>query len=452
MDEMTVLSPCGMLGYGFPLQSFEEGICRKPHIIGADAGSTDAGPHKLGAGMPDISRQATKRDITLMLLAGYEHKIPVIIGSAGGSGARTEVEWTIDIVREIVKEKDIHFKMAVIWADIDKDYVKRKVREGKVKPLGPEPDLDEATIDKTTRIVGQMGAEPFIRALDAGFDLIIAGRSCDSAIFAAPGLRAGFDPALAWHMGEILECGAMCAVPGAAGDCAIGRLHKDFFIIESPNPSRKCTDLSVAAHTLYERSHPYLLYGPDHIIDVSESKFEELPGCKVKVSGSKFHATTKYTIKLEGSALVGYRTLVIAGIRDPIEIQQIDEIMEAVRKSIMDFFSDVPKDDYQLLFHVYGKDGVMGKMEPIKRIKSHELCVILDVVAKTQDLANTICSSARAAMGHYHYKGCKATAANLAFPTSPSDIPFGGVYEFTVHHLVEVYDPCELFPMEIIQL
>lgn len=61
MNEIRVLSPVGMLGYGFPEESFKNGIDKKPHVIAVDAGSTDAGPHKLGAGVGIVSKEATKK-------------------------------------------------------------------------------------------------------------------------------------------------------------------------------------------------------------------------------------------------------------------------------------------------------------------------------------------------------------------------------------------------------
>ena len=43
--------------------------------------------------------------------------------------------------------------------------------------------------------------------------MIVSGRSYDPSPTAAMAIRAGFDPALAWHMGKIMECGALCAEP-----------------------------------------------------------------------------------------------------------------------------------------------------------------------------------------------------------------------------------------------
>ena len=169
----------------------------------------------------------------------------------------------------------------------------------------------------------------------------------------------------------------------------------------------------------------------------------------VKVSGSKIVLQNQYTIKLEGAAQVSYRTIVIAGIRDPIMINNIEEIKKDVIEQVREYFEEIPKDDYRILFHIYGKDGVMGEREPNKK-PAHELGIVLEVVAPTQDLANTICSVARSTMLHYPYEGRKATAGNLAFPYAPSDIEFGPVYKFTVYHLINVDDPKELFHIEYI--
>lgn len=94
----------------------------------------------------------------------------------------------------------------------------------------------------------------------------------------------------------------------------------------------------------------------------------------------------------------------------------------------------------------------MGELEPQKEITSHELCLLLEVVAKNQELANTICAFARSTLMHYSYKGRIATAGNLAFPYAPSDIPTGAVYKFNVHHLVEIDDVNELFSIEMVDI
>ena len=92
----------------------------------------------------------------------------------------------------------------------------------------------------------------------------------------------------------------------------------------------------------------------------------------------------------------------------------------------------------------------MGALEPVKHTSSHELGIIIDAVADTQAIANTICSFTRSTMLHYGYEGRISTAGNLAFPYSPSDFKIGEVFVFNIYHTIRVDDPCQLFPCETI--
>lgn len=449
MEELRILSPTAILGYGFPIDSFERGLEKDPDLIAVDAGSTDPGPYYLGAGVSFTDRTAVKRDLKLMIKAGQEKEIPVILGTAGGAGGAPHLEWCTEIVKEIVQEENLSFKLATIQAEQDKDFILDKFRAGQLTPLFPVARKSKEDLEATTRIVGQMGVEPIIKALKQGAEVIVAGRAYDPTVFAGFCIKEGFPTGLALHMGKIMECASIAANPGSGSDCMFGILRKDHFILEPLNPKRKCTTTSVAAHTLYEKENPLKLHGPGGIIDLSETEFKQHDERRVKVSGSKFIADEDYTIKLEGAKKVGYRTISIAGTRDPIMIQELDNTIEAVKEAVADNFTDLSAGDYELIFRVYGRDGVMGDLEPKPEVLSHEVGIIIEVVANTQELANTICSFARSTMLHYGYPGRVATAGNLAFPYSPSDLKAGEVYEFSLHHLITVDDPCELFKVEV---
>ena len=165
------------------------------------------------------------------------------------------------------------------------------------------------------------------------------------------------------------------------------------------------------------------------------------------MSGSRSTATGTYAVKLEGASRVAFRTIFIAGVRDPILIENIDWITRGVADEIREDYREVSESDYQLLFHVYGKNAVMGSLEPLGE-PGHEIGVVAEVVAPTQELADAICAKARSTMLHYPVPGRKSTAGNLACLYSPSDIACGPVYRFSIYHLVEVDDPCELFRTE----
>jgi hypothetical protein len=338
--------------------------------------------------------------------------------------------------------------MAVLHAEIRKDIVLERMKKGEVVPLSPAPDLTENELGQTVRIVGQMGVEPFIRALETGAQVIVAGRAYDPAVFAALPIQKGFDRGLSIHMGKILECACIAATPGSGSDCMIGSIQDDAFTVEPLNPGRRCTTLSVAAHTLYEKTNPYLLPGPGGVLNLTEAEFIQETDRAVQVRGSRYAPSEPYRVKLEGVTWIGCRTLSIAGIRDPIMIRTIDEVLQGVRERVTDNFKHLSVDFY-LDFKIYGRDAVMGRLEPLRKTQCHELGIIIEAVAKDQETADTICSFARSTLLHYGYEGRISTAGNLAFPYSPSDLKAGGVYTFSVYHLMDVSDPCELFPMEI---
>jgi hypothetical protein len=450
IKEFKVLSPTAILGYGFPEESFKRGLAMNPDLIAVDAGSVDPGPYYLGAGKSFTDKTGVKRDLRFILKAAFELKIPAVIGSAGGSGARPHVDWCREIIEEIVSEEKLHFKTGIIYADISKEMVSDSLKTGKVESLHGVPELSEETVNNAERIVAQMGIEPIQEALEVGCQIVLAGRAYDPSVFAALPISLGFDPGLALHMGKILECAAIAATPGSGSDSVMGILREDHFELRPLNPVRKFTKESTAAHTLYEKSDPYHLPGPGGMLNLENVRFEEFENGSVKVYGSRFEPSAKKMIKLEGVEKIGYRTVSIAGIRDQIMIRQIDSIIETVKANTSETLQaeNIKADLY---FHIYGKNGVMGRLEPEKNACPHELCIVIEAIAPDQKSADSACSIARSTMLHYGYPERIATAGNLAFPFSPSDIKAGEVYIFSIYHLMEIADN-SLFKIETIEL
>jgi len=446
--EFRILSPTAILGYGFPEESFQKGIERQPHLIGIDAGSTDPGPYYLGSGKSFTDRIAVKRDLRYILKAGIQHAIPVIIGTAGGAGAAPHLQWCREIVDEIAHEENLSFKLGLISADIDKGVVHSALENGRIQSPRYVPELTRSDIDASAHIVAQMGNEPLMQALDKGCDVILAGRCYDPAVFAALPIQKGYDPGLATHLGKILECAAIAATPGSGADCVLGVLKNGTFILEALSENRKFTETSTAAHTLYEKSDPCHLPGPGGVLNLENCTFTEIADGRVEVRGSRYEPTDKYYIKLEGARPIGFRSISIAAVRDPIMITGIDTILAEVDRST-DTFLKTENIEGQVHFHVYGKNGVMGKMEPNRDFIPQELAIITEVIGKTEQDAETVCSLVRSTLLHYGYKGRIATAGNLAFPFSPSDMQMGEAFEFSIYHLMELDDQ-SIFKIETI--
>ena len=124
MKPIRIMAASGMLGYGFTEEAFENGLSMGLDLIACDAGSADPGPYYLGSGTAFVSRLAAKRDLGLMVKGGIETGVPVFIGSAGGSGSNPQVDWTLDILREICEEQSITPKVVVLRSEISKEKLK----------------------------------------------------------------------------------------------------------------------------------------------------------------------------------------------------------------------------------------------------------------------------------------------------------------------------------------
>ena len=451
MKPFKVLSPTAILGYGFPEASFLRGMEEGPDLIGVDAGSTDPGPYYLGSGKSFTDRVGVKRDLRYMLTHGVRNGIPVVIGSAGGSGARPHVEWCRKIIEEIAAEEKLSFRMGIVYADIDGASVVEAVRAGRVTALDGLPMPSPEEIAACPHIVAQMGFEPVQALLAEGVDVVLAGRAYDPVCFSALPIMKGYDVALATHMGKIIECAAIAATPGSGADSVLGILYEDRFALKALNPMREFTALSTAAHSLYEKSDPYHLPGPGGTLDLSNVTFTELPTGGVEVRGTGIVPTIPYRIKLEAASPVGFRTISIAGTRDPIMIASLDGILDEVKARVDELLAK-ENVDARVFFHVYGKCGVMGVLEKTAHADPHEAGILLEVLADTQEGADTVCSITRSTLLHYGYEGRIATAGNLAFPFSPSDIRMGEAFRFTLYHLMDVQDPTEPFKREIVHV
>ncbi len=384
-----------------------------------------------------------------MLRAGVKHNLPVVVSSAGGGGGEPQLQDLANIVREIAAEDGLHFKLAMIHSDQDKSWVKDRLANGKIKPMRNAPGIDDATIDRAERIVGCMGPEPFMAALDGGAQVVIAGRSTDPAPWAGAAMRSQMAPAPSWYAGKMLECGAASAWPKGA-DCIHVTVSDDSVICEPPNPDKRCTLGSVANFALHENASPEFFQEPGGLLDASKATFEQITDRSVRIGGIERKPDDAYTVKLEGAELMGYRAITICGTRDPGLISQYDDYIEIVRNHIAQKVGDVglSPESYNLQFRAYGRNGVMAEREPVTEGAGHELGILVEVLADAQETANTALSIARVNILHNDFPGRLCKEGNMAFPFSPSDIACGPAYRFSIYHIVEPDDPLHMFPIE----
>ena len=451
MKEIRILSATGILGSGFREATLQRAMSLNPDFIGADSGSTDPGPYYLGSGGTLFSDSAYKRDLRLMLLAGRAAGIPVIVGSACTAGSDEQLERLVGIARDIAREEKLSFKLAAVRSEQDKGYLKRKMHEGKVRPLANAPVLDEGVIDRSAHIVGMAGIEPFVEALENGADVVIAGRSSDTSIFSALPMMRGFNPATVWHAAKILECGAACVVERKYPDCMFATVRDNHFIVEPPNPDYRCDPASIASHNLYENATPYELVEPSGVLNTVAARYEALSERAVRVSGSTFRHAQCYTIKLEGAELAGYQSIIIGSVRDPIILRQLDSWLAGLKTAARDRMAAVfgagIEEKYQFDVRVFGKNATMGALEPETAI-GHEVGLLFQITAGTQDLATALIKSVSHIAVHYPVPEWTGLITSIAYPYSPAEIPRGASYRFNMNHVVEPATPLEMFRID----
>lgn len=446
-----VLVPSGVLGLGFDQEALARGINGKPHIIAIDGGSTDSGPFSLGAGQSKYSRAATKSEWRRLMVARAEAGVPLIIGTAGTCGADATVDWMYEITCEIAAALGQTLRVARLYASQPTERVAAALAAGRITPLTPAPAISATALAEMTNIVALAGAEQVQAALATGADVIICGRTTDTATIAALPLQRGDHAGGAWHGAKIAECGALCSTNPTSGVIMV-EFDATGFSVEPLAEGACCTPHSVSAHMLYENSDPFILYEPGGHLDVRGAKYVALDARRVRVEGSQWVAGD-YTVKLEGARVAGYQTTILAIIRAPHYVAHaqawVDQLTTFLQDEIRIRMGLEPA-AYGLEFRLIGVNGALGGLENRKG-DPVEVGVLGIVTAATQAEASEIGKLINPFVLHYPLtKG--EELPTFAFPYSPATTDRGPLYEFALNHVMHLDDPMSAFRLLVTEV
>jgi hypothetical protein len=159
--------------------------------------------------------------------------------------------------------------------------------------------------DRVVSANAYIGSEPIVEALRKGAQVVITGRSTDTALTMAP-LRHEFGwSATAWDQlaagivaGHTIECGAQCS----GGNCLIdwrdiprlddvgypiveGHADGSFVISKHANTGGRITVASVTEQLVYEMGDPHSYITPDVIADFTSIHLEQEGPDRVRVFG-----------------------------------------------------------------------------------------------------------------------------------------------------------------------
>lgn len=447
--QTRVLVPSGVLGLGFDTDALARGVAACPDIIAIDGGSTDSGPFYLGTGTSKYSRSVCRDEWRQLLEARAAAGVPLVIGSCGTCGTASTVDWMFEITCELAAELGQALRVARLYSDVSVEALRHARDADRLTPLHPAQAIDDAALADMTNIVALAGAEQIQAAINTGADVVLAGRSTDTATIAALPLARGAHAGAAWHGAKIAECGAFCTTRPASGVIMVS-FDETGFTVTPMGKGVQCTPQSVAAHMLYENSDPWILHEPGGHLDVTAATYTEAEHDGVRVEGAVWVAAGDYSVKLEGARLVGHQTMMLAVIRDPRYVEAAvgwaDRLLAHCR-GLISACLGLQDDAYDIDLRLIGVDAALGHLER-DRGSPVEVGVMLLITANEQTVASEIAAVINPHLLHYPLTDDEPMPT-FAFPVSPVHSDRGAIYEFALNHVLGLADPMDGFRIQV---
>lgn len=446
-----VLIPTGALGLGYERAALALGVANRPDIIAVDGGSTDSGPSYLGRGVSKYSRGSTNAEWRELMLARAEAGVPLVIGTAGTCGADAAVDWLFQITEELAAELGQKLRVARLYSSQNAADLTAALASGKITPLPAAPPISAEILASCTNIVALAGVEQIQAALATGADIVIAGRTTDTAIIAALPLLRGDHAGAAWHGAKVGECGAIATTNPASGTIQID-FDTTGFTFTPLGASARATPYTVSAHMLYENSDPFILYEPGGQLDVTAARYQALNQREVRVEGSRW-VPGPYTVKLEGARVAGYQTVALALLRERRYVEAArawaDAVIAETRARVAARLG-LAADTYDLEIRLIGIDATLGALENHRPLPA-EVGALAIVTAPTEALASEIGKMVNPYLLHHALEE-NEPMPTFAFPFSPAEMNRGAIYEFCLNHVLHLSEPMSPFRLVVTEV
>jgi hypothetical protein len=382
------------------------------------------------------------------MIARAEAGVPLVIGTSGTCGTDATVDWMFEITQELATELGQHLKVARLYSSQPAARIAKALADGRITPLSPAPEISAQALCAMSNIVALAGAEQVQAALATGAEIVVAGRTTDTAIISALPLARGEHAGAAWHGAKIGECGALCST-NPTGGVILLEFDRQGFTVEPLVENACCTPHSVSAHMLYENSDPFILYEPGGHLDVRYARYDALDARRVRVTGSRW-VPNRYTVKLEGATLAGYQTSILAVLRDPHYVTHaqmwVDELLAYLTCQITERMG-LYAGAYSLEFRLIGMNAALGAMEN-RRGEPVEVGILGLITAQTAETSEEIGKLINPYVLHYPLTKDEELPT-FAFPYSPAQSERGPLYEFALNHVMELDHPMQAFRLHV---
>ena len=133
------------------LDALREGLDQEPDVISAQGTSLDLGAYMLGCSrlFPRAGSTAIRAAVEPVIVAAKSAGIPAVF-STGGSGHDLSVEGTLQTIDQIARNRDLDLRIAVIFSEVAKDYLLKKIARGvPIKALVDHPSIEAHVTPET---------------------------------------------------------------------------------------------------------------------------------------------------------------------------------------------------------------------------------------------------------------------------------------------------------------
>jgi hypothetical protein len=347
---VRIVCPSKQLGYlPCPPNTFHLAAQAAPDYYCWNSGSSAPDPALIGIDVSLSLYEWQKHDLELALLAARRQQVPLLIGTAGDTGANSRVDVYVECLRHLAHKHNLSpFTLAYVQTEISKQALTGAVEQASALPW--HEAISDDKLARTDRILAVAGGYPYRRALELGADVIIGGRSCQASMMAAAALRHGVPAASAYTLAVMLT---QCASAAAPGQAVLGTIDDEAVRVSLLGSGNTSGNPGLLAAALTALGPPGQHALADGLLDLSTSQVQQdgAAAVIVTVSGAVFiPAEAPFRIRLEAVGKVGDRHRSILNLSADLSLADVARAVERTRAQLDDHFTGT---SCQLTYHAY---------------------------------------------------------------------------------------------------
>lgn len=272
-----------------------------------------------------------------------------ILTNAGGMN----IEGCVEGLKKIAEAKSLHdYKIGYVTGDDLAGKIDVMLASGVTfANMDDVGDFSEIK-DKVVNANVYFGHEPILSCLEQGADVVLTGRSTDSALFLAPIMHElGWAPndwnnlARGIMVGHLLECGGQ----GAGGNFDYGWRDvphmdelgfpiaeisdNDFIVTKAPDCGGLISEQSLKEQFLYEVNDPANYITPDVTVDLSKATLTQAGDNRVRV-GSITGRQRPEMLKLSIGYLAGFKVAAMLSFAWPDAYEKAQYTAEIIMRKM----------------------------------------------------------------------------------------------------------------------